>query len=39
MAIENSVSNIFYLCSSIVFKFLIAAYPVRVLKLLMFMNI
>ena len=28
MAIENSVSNDFYLCSSIVLTFWIAAYPV-----------
>ena len=28
MAIENSVSNDFYLCSSIVLTFSIAAYPV-----------
>ena len=29
MIIENSVSNVFYLCSSIVLTFSIAAYPVR----------
>ena len=28
MAIENSVSNDFYLCSSIILTFSIAAYPV-----------